>query len=64
MSYMKTSPPEIPNLPLHLLIEKQAADILFGQMTYTFKVLNGRVDMSTLDVVVAKRRKYKEKLDK
>lgn len=64
MSYTKTSPQEIPNLPLHLLIEKQAADIEFGQLTYTCSIDDGVVMMNTLDVVVAKRRRYKEKLDK
>lgn len=57
MLSMKAS--EIPNLPLHLLIEKQASDIQFGQITYTCQIKNGLVIMKTLDVVTAKRKRYK-----
>lgn len=59
MSTTKTSPPEIPNLPLHLLIEKHAADIPFGQITYTFRIVNGIVQMNTIEVNIARRRRYK-----
>ena len=55
MSYMKT----LPNLPLVLLIEKQAADIQYGQITYTCKLRSGVVDMNDLNITVAKRKRYK-----
>jgi len=59
MLSMKMLPQEMPNLSLHLLIEKQVADIKYGQITYTCVIRNGTVDMGTLDVVIAKRRRYK-----
>jgi hypothetical protein len=47
-----------PNLPLHLAIERNCHDMQFGQITYTFKIKDGVVDMKTLNIVMADRKRY------
>lgn len=59
MSSMRTTTPTVQNLPLHLLIEKQAQDIKYGQITYAFNIKGAVVEMKSLSITKAKRRRYK-----
>lgn len=59
MSSTKTTP-SIPNLPLHLLIEKHAQDIKYGSVTYTCQLVGGKVEMKTMNITVAKRKRGKQ----
>lgn len=64
MLSMKTSAPAIRNLPLHLLIEKHAQDIDYGSITYVCKLKEGVVDVKSIEVTFAKRRRYKPEVAK
>lgn len=61
---MKTSAQPTRNLPLHLLIEKHAQEIKYGSITYVCKLTDGGVDLNTIEVTFAKRRRYKPEVAK
>lgn len=67
MSTIKTSPQENtvpflellkPNVALHAAIERDCQNLNFGQITFTFQIKNGKVDLRSLNTVMSRRYKY------
>ena len=47
------------NLPFHILIEKEVEETPYGQITFNVEIVNGVVQLDTLNIVKNKRKRYK-----
>jgi len=46
------------NINLHIVLENQIQQMEYGQMTLTVQLSNGTAQMTTLNLVKQKRKKY------
>lgn len=46
------------NLPLHIILESEINKMPFGTITINFNVLDGQIQMETLNLVKNKRTNY------
>lgn len=46
------------NGAFHVIMEKEVQSTEFGQVTFNFTIKNGKVDLSTLNIVKNKRYRY------
>lgn len=52
------------NLPLHIIVESEVRQTPFGTITVNVEVKNGVADLTTINVVKSRRRKYDLTKDK
>jgi hypothetical protein len=46
------------NLPFHAILEKETQETRYGTITFNFAIKNGRVVLSTLNIVKNRRLRY------